>query len=142
VIILARLHREDIQYSIPDIPEVGAWVIFRGVTRQKGRYGKTKALHYEAYEPMAIQEMSRIENEAKEIFGITFVEIHHRLGTVPLGHVSMVVVVGSAHRKEAFQAIEWIVDEVKHRVPIFKKEINEEGEFWIEEGTPEERKGR
>lgn len=140
--ILAKLHREDIQYTIPDIPEVGAWVIFRGVTRQKGRYGKTKALYYEAYEPMAIKEMLRIEEAAKKRFGVEFVEIHHRLGTVPLGRVSMLVVVGSSHRKEAFQAIEWIVDEVKHRVPIFKKEINEEGEFWIEEGTPEEREGR
>ncbi len=133
---MAKLHKDKIIYEIPTIPEVGAWVIFRGVTRADGRYGTTLALEYDAYEPMAIKEMERIESEAKEKFGVIFVDIHHRLGRVDVGQESMIVIVGSAHRKEGFRALEWVVDEVKHTVPIFKKEINREGEFWIEEGTP------
>ena len=136
---MADLHKERITYQMPVIPEVGAWIVFTGVTRKDGQFGKTKALYYEAYEPMAIKEMERIEREAKEKFGILFAEIHHRLGLVEVGDVSMVVIVGAAHRKEGFDAIRWMVDEVKHTVPIFKKEINEEGEFWIEEGTPMDR---
>ncbi|NOZ92672.1 molybdenum cofactor biosynthesis protein MoaE [bacterium 3DAC] len=136
---MAKLHKEQIVYEIPTIPEVGAWVIFRGVTRADGRYGKTLALEYDAYEPMAIKEMQRIEEEAQKRFKVLFVEIHHRLGRVEVGNESMIVIVGAAHRREAFKAVEWVVDEVKHSVPIFKKEINEEGEFWIEEGTPDNR---
>ncbi len=134
---MAYLHKDKIVYEIPVIPEVGAWLVFRGVTRRYGQFGTTKALVYEAYEPMAISEMKKLEEEAKNRFNILFAEIHHRLGKVVVGEESMIVIVGAPHRKEGFKALQWLVDEVKHRVPIFKKEINEEGEFWIEEGMPD-----
>jgi molybdopterin synthase catalytic subunit len=90
-------------------------------------------LAYEAFLPMALAELNRLRAEALERFGLQQCLIHHRIGEVPLTEAAVVVVTASAHRREAFEAGMWIMDRIKERVPIWKKErFTEGGEGWIE----------
>jgi len=98
----------------------GAVVTFEGRPRNDNGI---EALHYEAHEPMAQRELEGIREEALKKFPVSEVFIYHRLGRVPVGEVSFKVVVCAPHRREAFDCCAWIVDEVKKRVPIWKREI-------------------
>ncbi|MQG20732.1 MAG: molybdopterin converting factor subunit 1 [SAR202 cluster bacterium] len=112
-------------------PEYGAVTTFEGVVRQQN-LGRTVAyLVYDAYIPMAEAEMERIAIEAEEKWGSMGVSMSHRTGRLEIGEVSIVVAVASGHRKESFEACRYIVDQIKTRVPIWKKEIWEDGEEWI-----------
>ncbi|MDI3476075.1 MAG: molybdopterin synthase catalytic subunit [Thermococcaceae archaeon] len=113
-------------------PESGAYVVFLGKVRAHNRGRKVERLIYEVYGEMAVSEMAKIREEALRKFPIFDAVIWHRYGDLPVGEDTILVVVSSAHRKEAFEACSWIVDEVKRRVPVWKKEVTEEGEFWIE----------
>jgi molybdopterin synthase catalytic subunit len=89
-------------------------------------------IFYDAYEPMAEKEIAKIEKEAKEKFPIDSVLIKHRVGYVDVGEISFVVIVSSPHREEGFKAIQFIIDEVKRKAPIWKKEILSNGEtVWV-----------
>lgn len=81
---------------------------------------------------MAIEEMKKIREEALEHFPILDMVIWHRYGELEIGENTILIVASGKHRKEAFEACMWAVDEVKKRVPIWKKEVTNEGEFWIE----------
>ncbi|HOK58833.1 MAG TPA: molybdenum cofactor biosynthesis protein MoaE [Methanothrix sp.] len=109
-------------------PDAGAVVAFVGVVRaDPGVMG----LEVEAYEEAALEELRRIKEEAIARFGVSSVDVVHRTGRLSLGEVIVVVVCGSSHRREAFQACEYVIDELKRRVPIWKKEQTEEGERWV-----------
>lgn len=100
-------------------PEIGAIVTFLGVVRaEEGING----LNVEVYEEMAEKELKRLERAAREKFDIEAVEIVHRAGSLKVGENIMVILVGAKHRKEAFRACEYLIDELKKRVPIWKKE--------------------
>jgi len=101
----------------------GAVDIFLGMPRSAPEDGNVKELHYEAYQSMAEKIIKEILQEAKEKFGIKHAIVHHRTGVVPLTVPSFLVVVWSGHRQEAFAACRYIVDEVKARAPIWKKEV-------------------
>lgn len=88
-------------------------------------------LEYEAYRPMADNQLARIAGEIRERWGIGDVAIAHRLGRLEIGDVSLVVAVASAHRKEAFEACAYAIDRIKQIVPIWKKEFFEDGEVWV-----------
>jgi molybdopterin synthase catalytic subunit len=103
-------------------PEVGAVVMFLGVSRRMTRGRETVQLTYDAYEEMAVKELGRLEAEARERWPLVECSIVHRLGLVPLGEASVAVAVASAHRREAFEAGEWLIDTLKQRVPIWKQE--------------------
>ncbi len=105
--------------------ESGAIVMFLGEPRSAEEDGNVVSINYTAYGEMAIKEMERIEREAHGKFSVNRVVIFHRLGNIPLKEISFLVAVSSAHRKEAFEACEWIVNEVKRRVPIWKEIIYE-----------------
>jgi molybdopterin synthase catalytic subunit len=92
---------------------------------------KVMRLEYEAYEPMAIAEIKKIVDEATPKWGLLGVAISHRIGTLKPGETAVVVAVSSKHRKESFEACQFIMDELKKRVPIFKKEVFDDGEEWI-----------
>lgn len=98
----------------------GAAVAFLGLARPDGG---TERLEFEAYREMALAEMSRIEREARAKFSLIDALIRHRLGVVPVGEPSVLVAVLARHRREAFAAAAWIMDELKSAVPVWKKEV-------------------
>ncbi len=120
----------------PESGEAGAVVVFVGVVRGHSPEGRVRRLEYEAYEEMALREMELIRAEALQTRGIRDVAIYHALGVREPGDPVMLVAVAAEHRKEAFETIARVVNAVKSRVPIWKKEITEKGGRWVEEGTP------
>ena len=118
----------------------GAVILFAGTTRRQTNGRLTDTLHYEAYGDMARSELGRIREAAMNQFGLEKCAIVHRVGEVPLGETSIVVVVSSAHRKQAFEGAAWIMDEVKRDVPIWKQEVWADGEKeWVHPGTESSR---
>jgi molybdopterin synthase catalytic subunit len=113
-------------------PDCGAVTLFLGTTRDHHDGRRVTRLAYEAYAPMAIVALERIEREARERFAIISCAITHRLGEVPAGEASVAVVVAAEHRAPAFDACRWAMDELKRSVPIWKKEFYDSGDgAWV-----------
>jgi molybdopterin synthase catalytic subunit len=112
--------------------ECGATVTLDGYVRQWTKGRETLYLVYEAYEPMALSEMQKLIQQARERFEIARVGIVHRLGKLEIGETSVVISVAAPHRRAAFEACEWLIKELKRTVPIWKKEVFAGGEVWIE----------
>jgi MoaE-MoaD fusion protein len=110
----------------------GAVVSFEGLVRPHARGRRVTHLFYEAFPPLAISEMEGIEREATEQWCLRAVLIAHRVGVVPAGESSVVVAVASDHRAAAFEACRFVIDALKRRVPIWKKEHYEDGAVWVE----------
>ena len=106
--------------------EGGSVVVFLGEPRKGKDDGDVSSIEYTAYEEMAVQELKKIEEAALNKKGILDVIIVHRLGDIPLKETSLFVGVSSRHREEGFEIAQWIIDEVKKIVPIWK-EIKYEG---------------
>lgn len=117
------------------LPECGAIVSLDGFTREWTAGRRTKYLVYEAYDGMAISEMERLGAEAHRRFKIAHIGIVHRTGRLEIGETSVVISVSAPHRRAAFEACEWAITELKRTVPIWKKEIYEDGESWVEPST-------
>ncbi|HMS53819.1 MAG TPA: ThiF family adenylyltransferase [Fimbriimonadaceae bacterium] len=124
--------------STPIIPPLmecaraGGFVTFEGRVRDHAEGRAVERLTYEAYPEMAIAEGTRLLEEAKEKFGLLDSRVIHRVGTLEIGEVAVWIGVAAAHRREAFAACEWIIDQLKHRVPIWKHEIFSEGAgVWV-----------
>ena len=114
----------------------GALDMFLGIARSAPEDGDVKELFYEAYVPMAEKVINEIIKEAKEKFGIKYAVVHHRTGTVPVKTPSFLVCTWGGHRQEVFSACRYIVDEVKARAPIWKKEVFKTGQGkWKEESA-------
>lgn len=113
-------------------PECGATVTLDGYVRKYTKGRETLHLFYEAYEPMAIKEMQKLVEKAKQDFEISNVGIVHRLGRLEIGDTSVVISVAAPHRKAAFAACKWLIRELKRTVPIWKKEVYADGEEWVE----------
>ncbi|HSD46665.1 MAG TPA: molybdenum cofactor biosynthesis protein MoaE [Pyrinomonadaceae bacterium] len=112
------------------LPECGATVTLDGFAREWTKGRRTKYLVYEAYDGMAISEMQRLGVEAHKRFDIAHIGIVHRTGKLEIGETSVVISVSAPHRKAAFEACEWAIRELKRTVPIWKKEVYEDGETW------------
>ena len=110
----------------------GAVSLFLGTVRDANAGRRVLFLEYEAYGGMAEREMERIANDAVKRFGVASVSIVHRTGRLEIGEASVVVAVASAHRAEALDACRYIIDTLKTRVPIWKREHFEGGAVWIE----------
>ena len=113
------------------LPECGATVSLDGFAREWTAGRRTKYLVYEAYEGMALSEMQRLGAEAHKRFEIAHIGIVHRTGRLEIGETSVVISVSAPHRKAAFEACEWAIRELKRTVPIWKKEIYDNGEAWV-----------
>jgi molybdopterin synthase catalytic subunit len=111
----------------------GGVVTFVGKVRDHSRGRSVSALEYEAYPEMAEGVFAQIAAEAKQRFAVTAIAIHHRVGHLAVGAVSVVIAVAAAHRGPAFEACRYAIDELKKRAPIWKKEIGPDGAFWVEE---------
>jgi molybdopterin converting factor subunit 1 len=114
------------------LPECGATVTLDGYAREWTSGRRTLYLVYEAYSPMALRELERLGREAHERFEIAHMGIVHRTGRLEIGETSVVIAVSAPHRRAAFEACEWAIRELKRTVPIWKKEVFEDGEVWVE----------
>ncbi len=115
--------------------ESGAVTVFLGVVRNNNLGRRVLYLEYDAYPEMATRVMRRIAEEALERWPLTDVAMQHRTGRLEIGETSLLIAVSSPHRKEAFETCHHLVDRFKETVPIWKKEVWEGGEVWIE-GEP------
>lgn len=123
------------------LPECGATVTLDGYAREWTRGRRTLYLIYEAYAPMAQTELERLGGEVHERFQVAHIGIVHRTGRLEIGETSVVIAVSAPHRRAAFEACEWAIKELKRTVPIWKKEVFEDGEIWVEgEGALEANK--
>jgi len=111
--------------------EAGAIVEFKGIVRNHNLNKSVIALEYEAYIPMAISEMQRIQEKACEIWTINTLYMYHRVGKLYVGDTAVWIAVATVHRKEAFEACEYLIDSLKQKVPIWKKEIYEDQSEWL-----------
>jgi molybdopterin synthase catalytic subunit len=109
----------------------GGIVVFVGTVRNATKGKRVLKLDFEAYEPMAIAEMRKIAAQAIEKFSLKKIAIHHRVGMLAIGEIPVVIAVSAAHRGAAFDACEFAIDTLKETVPIWKKEIFEDGEVWV-----------
>ena len=116
-------------------PDCGALAVFLGTTRDHHDGRRVVKLEYEAYEPMALAGLSRLESEARSKFAIASCAIVHRLGEVPLTEASVAVIVAAPHRAAGFDACRWVMDELKRTIPIWKREIYAGGDASWVEGT-------
>ena len=114
------------------LPQCGATVTLDGYAREWTRGRRTLYLVYEAYAPMALSELRRLGDHLHEKFEIAHVGIVHRTGRLEIGETSVVITVSAPHRRAAFEACEWTIRELKRTVPIWKKEVFEDGEIWVE----------
>jgi molybdopterin synthase catalytic subunit len=119
-------------------PECGATVTLDGYARkftknkETGDVRETLYLVYEAYEEMALKELSKLIDQAHQKYEIANVGIAHRTGRLEIGETSVVISVAAPHRRAAFEACEWLIKELKRTVPIWKKEVYADGENWVE----------
>lgn len=126
----------DIQAVVKHVsdPAAGAVVTFVGTVRDHARGKRVLSLEYEAYPEMAERMLQRIHEEIRARWDVCKIAVVHRMGRLQVGEVSVVIAVSSAHREEAFKACRYAIDRTKEMVPIWKKEVYEDGECWIGEG--------
>ncbi len=102
-------------------------MLFIGTTRRDADGRQTESLAYECYEPMALEALRRLEQTARERWPIGECSMVHRIGDVPVGQVSVAIAVSAPHRREAFEAGQWLIDSLKQSVPIWKQERYADG---------------
>lgn len=115
-----------------ETPEAGAVNVFLGVVRNNNLGRAVQYLEYDAYPAMAEKVMRELGEEARARFGLEDVAVLHRTGRLEIGEASLLVAVSCGHRAESFEAGHWLVNEIKKKVPVWKKEVWEDGEEWIE----------
>jgi molybdopterin synthase catalytic subunit/molybdopterin converting factor small subunit len=115
--------------------EAGAIATFTGTTRVHSRGRSVTHLDYEAYEGMAEKVMEEIAGALRARYELTAIAIHHRIGRVTIGETSVVIAVSAPHRRDALAACKDAIDELKERVPLWKKEVYEGGEEWVGRGS-------
>ena len=109
----------------------GGTVVFVGTVRDQTKGKKVVRLEFEAYKPMAISEMRKIAEAAQNKWSAHKIAIHHRVGALNIGEIAVIIAVATPHRKAAFEACEYAINTLKETVPIWKKEIFEDGEIWV-----------
>ena len=117
--------------SLVSKPEQGGLCVFIGTVRNHTRGKKVLRLEYEAYQPMALSEMNKIAAMVKEKWPESMIAIHHRIGVLSPGEAAVVIAVATPHRQDAFAACKFAIDTLKESVPIWKKEVFEDGEVWV-----------
>ncbi|MEO0900309.1 MAG: molybdenum cofactor biosynthesis protein MoaE [Bacteroidota bacterium] len=129
--ILAHpLQLEEI-YQHTKSPSAGAVDIFVGTVRNQTKGKTVVRLEFESYKPMAIKEIELIAEEAGRRWPIEKIVVHHRVGTLQIGEIAVIIAVSTPHRRASFEACKYVIDTLKETVPIWKKEIFEDGEVWV-----------
>jgi len=114
-------------------PDTGGVVSFVGTVRDHSRGRAIEYLEYEAYPEMAEREMQKIADRAAESWPGTRLAIAHRVGRLAVGEAAVVIVAAAPHRAEAFEACRFAIDTLKQTVPIWKKEVATDGEYWVDD---------
>lgn len=127
--------------SYVSAPQCGAIATFSGTTRDTFDGKTVLELRYEAYCPMAVRRIRSICSSVRSSWKVHSVAVAHRLGPVEVGETSVFVAVSSIHRVDALEACRFVIDEIKASVPIWKKEVYENGEVWKENSEFLERRG-
>lgn len=126
-----RIEVEQLKASLEN-PQAGAIVCFEGIVRNHNEGKAVLSLEYEAYESLAENEAAKILSEARQNFSIISAVCVHRTGLLDIGEAAVFVGVTSAHRDASFQACRFIIDEIKTRLPIWKKETYQDGSAdWV-----------
>ena len=112
-------------------PEAGAIDVFIGTVRNSTLNRSVRKLIFESFDSMAIKEMKKISYNAKEKWHSINMAIHHRKGTLQIGEIAVIIAVSSPHRVAAFEACRYAIDTLKETVPIWKKEVFDDGEVWV-----------
>jgi len=120
--------------------DLGAHSIFLGQVRadkkdniKSQHISRVSSIYYYAYEEMAEKEIEIIKEDAFKKFGLSYIYINHSIGKVKCGEISFLVIVSSAHREKCYESLKCIVNEIKNKVPIWKKELYEDGSYtWRE----------
>jgi molybdopterin synthase catalytic subunit len=139
---LAEAEMTDIQLQTTPLSEAacrqfvaddkaGAIVLFSGTVRNQTQGKAVLRLEFEAYAPMAVAEMRKIAEQAVLQFDVLKICIHHRVGILEIGDIPVVIAVSAKHRAAAFEACRFCIDTLKQTVPIWKKEIFEDGAVWV-----------
>ena len=110
---------------------LGGEVVFNGMVRTPNLAKEVLYLEFEAYPELFENQMRLIATRLQEQFGVESIQLFHRIGKVYPGEVAVTAVVRGKHRKECFAACDELVDELKRSVPIWKKEVNTDGSFWV-----------
>ena len=126
-------HPLDVKKAIDHVSDgsVGGIDVFIGTVRDATKGKKVIGLEFEAYEKMAVSEFGKIVNQARKNWPIHKTAILHAVGKKKIGELAVVIAVSAAHRDAAFMACRYIIDTLKQTVPIWKKEIFEDGEVWV-----------
>jgi molybdopterin synthase catalytic subunit len=112
-------------------PGAGGVVVFVGTVRNQTQGRPVTRLEFEAYGPMALREMEKIALSILQQWPAKRIAIHHRTGALAIGEAAVVIAVSAPHRGAAFAACQYAIDTLKQTVPIWKKEVFEDGEVWV-----------
>lgn len=112
---------------------IGGIVAFLGTAREFSRCKDIKKLLYEHYPGMVQKKLEELRERALKNFDVLEVAIIHRTGEIKIGENIVLIIAAAEHRRDAFKACEWCIDELKRAVPIWKKEVTSDGEVWVEE---------
>ena len=129
--LLDRALSTQICIDFVDDPGSGGTAVFIGTVRDQTSGKRVLRLEFEAYGPMALQEMRKIAEQIAERWSAHKVSIHHRVGTLGIGEIAVIIAVATPHRKAAFEACQYAIDTLKETVPIWKKEFFEDGAVWV-----------
>jgi molybdopterin synthase catalytic subunit len=110
---------------------MGGIVTFTGMVRRRSRGTLVDHLEYEAYGTMAVREMLRLCDEIEAEIANTKLAVEHRVGRLEIGEIAVVIAAAAPHRAEAFTACRAMIDRLKERVPIWKKEVGDDGAAWV-----------
>ncbi len=132
-ILTNKLLLDDILKSGPS-PSHGAQCIFSGIVRNHNQGKKVLGVSYDAFDPLTLKSFQDICFEAQEKWGKDLhVHLWHRKGRLDIGELSVVIVVSSRHRDESYKASRYVIEQLKHRSPIWKKEHYEDGDSeWLQ----------
>jgi len=123
-----------LQHVLSELQEnsAGALSIFIGNVRNTSVHGDVIEIQYEVYNEMAEEIMREIQKEVFAKWSVKKIVMTHRIGTLKVGETSVIIGVASMHREESFQACKYIIDNLKRRVPIWKKEVLTSGQKWVD----------
>lgn len=121
------LRTDELRRDLPLLPDCGGHVTFEGMIRNVNHGKAVTRLDYEVYDTLAVKELERIGREAAQRFELRYVRVLHRKGRLDIGEPAVIVQVLSRHRREAFDGCRYVIDELKARVPIWKKEYYDDG---------------
>jgi molybdopterin synthase catalytic subunit len=118
-------------------PKTGCIILFVGVVRGETHSKLLEFMEIEVYQEMALYQLKSIRKETISKFGVNEVAIIHRYGKIPVGENILLIAISASHREEAYTANRYVIDEIKKRVPIWKKEYTSGGSWWVEGYKPE-----